>query len=49
MEKVNTANPATRVEIDDPEQARLLTEPESFRYLLRFLPGLARSPKRQKN
>jgi hypothetical protein len=39
MEKVNNTNTAARVEINDPEQAKLLTDPESFRY---FAPFLAR-------
>jgi hypothetical protein len=39
MEKINNTNTANRIEISDPEQAKLLTNPESFRY---FEPFMAR-------
>jgi hypothetical protein len=39
MKQDNYGRDMTRVEIKDPEQARLLTNPESFRY---FEPFLAR-------
>jgi predicted ArsR family transcriptional regulator len=39
MKKIENAGNLNRLEIDDPEQAKLLTDPESFRY---FTPFLAR-------
>jgi hypothetical protein len=39
MKKANSADTIDRIEIQDPEQARLLSDPESFRY---FRPFFAR-------